>query len=121
MSSVKTSEPFFGSGERAIARERAATASYTHVQAIEPHSRSKSRESMVKRPLFPQVALPSARHASVMAGRGCRYRCTFCASFILGSPGEDEEHLKETLALAARIASDWTVLFFSTPYPGTEL
>ena len=24
----------------------------------------------------------SARHASVMAGRGCRYRCTFCANHL---------------------------------------
>ncbi len=43
------------------------------------------------------------------------------ASFILGSPGETEEDIAETAALAARIRSDWTVFFFSTPYPGTEL
>ena len=43
------------------------------------------------------------------------------ASFILGSPGEARDDLEDTLALAARIDSDWTVFFFSTPYPGTEL
>ncbi len=43
------------------------------------------------------------------------------ASFILGSPGETESDVRETLALAERITSDWTVFFFSTPYPGTEL
>jgi anaerobic magnesium-protoporphyrin IX monomethyl ester cyclase len=43
------------------------------------------------------------------------------ASFILGSPGEAEEDVADTLALAARLRSDWTVFFFSTPYPGTEL
>jgi len=43
------------------------------------------------------------------------------ASFILGSPGETEADVRETMALAERIASDWTVFFFSTPYPGTEL
>lgn len=43
------------------------------------------------------------------------------ASFILGSPGEDTADLDDTLDLAARIDSDWTVFFFSTPYPGTEL
>lgn len=43
------------------------------------------------------------------------------ASFILGSPGETEEDLKATAELARRIDSDWTIFFFSTPYPGTEL
>lgn len=43
------------------------------------------------------------------------------ASFIFGSPGEDAEDVMETIALADRIQSDWTVFFFSTPYPGTEL
>ena len=43
------------------------------------------------------------------------------ASFILGNPDEDASDVAETLALARRIDSDWTVFFFSTPYPGTEL
>lgn len=43
------------------------------------------------------------------------------ASFILGSPGEDEEDIAETAALAARLRPDWTVFFYSTPYPGTDL
>ena len=43
------------------------------------------------------------------------------ASFILGSPGETEQDARDTLELAERIESDWTVFFFSTPYPGTEL
>jgi anaerobic magnesium-protoporphyrin IX monomethyl ester cyclase len=43
------------------------------------------------------------------------------ASFILGTPGEEEEDASETLALARELQSDWTVFFFSTPYPGTEL
>jgi anaerobic magnesium-protoporphyrin IX monomethyl ester cyclase len=43
------------------------------------------------------------------------------ASFILGSPGEAEEDVADTLELAERIRSDWTVFFFSTPYPGTDL
>ncbi|MFT4979734.1 MAG: anaerobic magnesium-protoporphyrin IX monomethyl ester cyclase [Myxococcota bacterium] len=43
------------------------------------------------------------------------------ASFIFGSPGEEAEDVLETIALADRIQSDWTVFFFSTPYPGTEL
>lgn len=43
------------------------------------------------------------------------------ASFILGSPDETEEDLAATAELARRIDSDWTIFFFSTPYPGTEL
>jgi len=43
------------------------------------------------------------------------------ASFILGSPGETHEDLSATAELARRIDSDWTIFFFSTPYPGTEL
>lgn len=43
------------------------------------------------------------------------------ASFILGNPDEEADDLEDTLALARRIDSDWTVFFFSTPYPGTEL
>ena len=43
------------------------------------------------------------------------------ASFILGTPGEDEEDAQLTLELARQLRSDWTVFFFSTPYPGTEL
>lgn len=43
------------------------------------------------------------------------------ASFILGSPGESDADIRQTLTLARRIRSDWTVFFFSTPYPGTEL
>lgn len=43
------------------------------------------------------------------------------ASFILGSPGETEADVQQTLELARRIRSDWTVFFFSTPYPGTDL
>jgi anaerobic magnesium-protoporphyrin IX monomethyl ester cyclase len=43
------------------------------------------------------------------------------ASFIIGSPGETEEDLAATAALADRIRSDWTVFFYSTPYPGSDL
>jgi radical SAM superfamily enzyme YgiQ (UPF0313 family) len=43
------------------------------------------------------------------------------ASFILGFPGETEDDILATAALAKRIRSDWTVFFFATPYPGTEL
>ena len=43
------------------------------------------------------------------------------ASFIVGYPGETEDDIEATAALAARIRSDWTVFFFATPYPGTEL
>jgi radical SAM superfamily enzyme YgiQ (UPF0313 family) len=43
------------------------------------------------------------------------------ASFILGTPGETHKDVEDTLELAARLRSDWTVFFFSTPYPGTEL
>jgi radical SAM superfamily enzyme YgiQ (UPF0313 family) len=43
------------------------------------------------------------------------------ASFILGTPGEDEDDAMMTLDLARQLRSDWTVFFFSTPYPGTEL
>ncbi len=43
------------------------------------------------------------------------------ASFIFGSPGEDAEDAQQTIELARRLQSDWTVFFFSTPYPGTEL
>lgn len=43
------------------------------------------------------------------------------ASFILGSPDETEADLAATEDLSRRIDSDWTIFFFSTPYPGTEL
>jgi len=43
------------------------------------------------------------------------------ASFILGSPGESEQDIEATAALADRIRPDWTVFFYSTPYPGTDL
>lgn len=43
------------------------------------------------------------------------------ASFVLGSPGEALEDLRQTAEIAQIIDSDWTVFFFSTPYPGTPL
>lgn len=43
------------------------------------------------------------------------------ASFIFGTPGEEEEDAQQTIELARQLKSDWTVFFFSTPYPGTEL
>lgn len=43
------------------------------------------------------------------------------ASFIVGYPGETEEEIRATQALAKRLRSEWTVFFFATPYPGTEL
>ena len=43
------------------------------------------------------------------------------ASFIFGTPGEEEGDAMATIELARQLQSDWTVFFFSTPYPGTEL
>ncbi len=56
-------------------------------------------------------AFEMVRSAGVRAG----------ASFIIGSPGETAEDIQTTIDLSERIAADWTVFFFSTPYPGSDL
>lgn len=43
------------------------------------------------------------------------------ATFMVGNPGEAYEDIKETLALSKRIRADFTIFFFTTAYPGTEL
>ncbi|MBA7527269.1 tRNA-2-methylthio-N(6)-dimethylallyladenosine synthase [subsurface metagenome] len=42
-------------------------------------------------------------------------------SFIIGYPGETEETLKETEAFCKELELTPEVIFFATPYPGTEL
>jgi radical SAM superfamily enzyme YgiQ (UPF0313 family) len=43
------------------------------------------------------------------------------ASFMLGNPGETMDDIRETERLANRIRANYTVFFYTTPFPGTEL
>ena len=43
------------------------------------------------------------------------------ASFIVGNIDEEEEDLEQTFDLAKNVNADFTVFFFSVPYPGTKL
>lgn len=43
------------------------------------------------------------------------------ATFMVGNPDETEEDIKKTQALSKRIRADFTIFFFTTAYPGTEL
>ncbi|MCW4015249.1 MAG: B12-binding domain-containing radical SAM protein [Candidatus Bathyarchaeota archaeon] len=43
------------------------------------------------------------------------------AYFMIGSPGETHETIKETIALAKKINPDFAQFSVSTPFPGTEL
>jgi radical SAM superfamily enzyme YgiQ (UPF0313 family) len=44
-----------------------------------------------------------------------------CATFIIGSPGEERSDLDATFALATELNADYTAFYYSTPYPGTKL
>jgi radical SAM superfamily enzyme YgiQ (UPF0313 family) len=43
------------------------------------------------------------------------------ASFMLGNPDETLEEMEKTFKLAKEIAAHYTVFFYTTPFPGTEL
>ncbi len=43
------------------------------------------------------------------------------ASYMLGNPGEDRNDLEMTFDLSKKLYADYSVFFFSIPYPGTEL
>ncbi len=43
------------------------------------------------------------------------------ANFMLGNPGEDINDLQMTFNLAKELKADYTIFFFSIPYPGTKL
>jgi len=43
------------------------------------------------------------------------------ASYIIGFPGETEEDIEETIALAKKLNTDYAQFSLATPYPGTEL
>jgi radical SAM superfamily enzyme YgiQ (UPF0313 family) len=43
------------------------------------------------------------------------------ASFIIGTPGENEEDIQMTFDLVKKIKPDYADFFFAVPYPGTEL
>lgn len=46
----------------------------------------------------------------------------FCdGSFIVGMPGEDEQTIRETIDFCKELNLSPEVIFFATPYPGTEL
>lgn len=44
-----------------------------------------------------------------------------CATFMIGNPSETMEDLLETLRVAREISADFTVFYYTTPYPGTKL
>lgn len=44
-----------------------------------------------------------------------------CATFIIGNPGETQKDIEDTYTLAKLLKSDFTVFYYSTPYPGTSL
>lgn len=54
---------------------------------------------------------------------GCAKRAgvRMCATFMFGSPGETEQEVMKTFAVAKRIKPDFVSSFFITPYPATEL
>ena len=43
------------------------------------------------------------------------------AAFMLGSPGETEESMEESLAFAKRLNPELAIFNITTPYPGTEM
>jgi anaerobic magnesium-protoporphyrin IX monomethyl ester cyclase len=43
------------------------------------------------------------------------------ATFVVGSPGEEQEDIEETLLVAREIKADSYNFFFLTPFPGSEL
>lgn len=43
------------------------------------------------------------------------------ATFMIGNPEETLEDIEKTLVLAKQIKADFTIFFFTTAYPGTEL
>ena len=43
------------------------------------------------------------------------------ATFMFGNPGEEEEDVEKTFALAKSISPNFVSSFFLTPFPGTEL
>jgi len=44
-----------------------------------------------------------------------------CATFIIGNPDETEKDIEDTYGLAKSLKADFTVFYYSTPYPGTSL
>jgi radical SAM superfamily enzyme YgiQ (UPF0313 family) len=50
-----------------------------------------------------------------------KYLGSAACSFMIGYPGEDEESLSETSDFCKELGLAPEVIFFMTPYPGTEL
>jgi magnesium-protoporphyrin IX monomethyl ester (oxidative) cyclase len=44
-----------------------------------------------------------------------------CATFIIGSPGEEREDIAASRELAHELNADYTAFYYATPYPGTKL
>lgn len=44
-----------------------------------------------------------------------------CATFMIGNPSETLEDVLETFEVAKEISADYTVFYYTTPYPGTKL
>ena len=42
-------------------------------------------------------------------------------SFMIGAPGENRETIQETIDFCKELGLNPAVIFFTTPYPGTEL
>jgi radical SAM superfamily enzyme YgiQ (UPF0313 family) len=43
------------------------------------------------------------------------------ATFIIGNPEETREDIEQSFSLAKEIKADYTVFYFLTPYPGTDI
>jgi radical SAM superfamily enzyme YgiQ (UPF0313 family) len=43
------------------------------------------------------------------------------ATFIIGNPDETKEDIEQSFQVAKEIKADYTVFYFLTPYPGTEI
>jgi radical SAM superfamily enzyme YgiQ (UPF0313 family) len=50
-----------------------------------------------------------------------KVRMRTLASFMIGNPEEDMNDIQKTLELAKKIRANYTLFFFSTPFPGTKL
>jgi len=64
----------------------------------------------------------STRAINLEAAKICKYHeVLVSASFMLGTPAEEEEDIKATISLAKEMKPEFTSISFFTPIPGTDL
>ena len=78
----------------------------------------ESGDQEILKSLGKTTPLEKAKEAVMMtkkAGIECR------TSFMLGSPGETEEHLKKTIKFSIELDADLAMYNVTTPFPGTKM